>query len=127
MKSWIGGAGIDEDHRRTGQHPFGDQTEFCQNGEHKLFVKRPRQEEKNELLQCHFDGLRVGPSTQWASPLLPHPKRISGRWILVPFGETFSQTNVLYFARINVVGPYLPEFGGSTASPPPPAPRHGRL
>ena len=35
--------------------------------------------------------------------MLPHPRRISGRWILVPFGDTVSQTNVLSFARINVV------------------------
>ena len=35
--------------------------------------------------------------------LLPHPKLISGRWILVPFGDSVSQTHVLYFARINVV------------------------
>ena len=51
------------------------------------------------------------------SHLLPHPKRISGRWILVPFGDTVSQTNVLSFARINVVaarigGSNLPELGG---------------
>ena len=41
-------------HRRTGQHPFGDQTEFCPNGEHNLFVTWPRQGEKKELLQCPF-------------------------------------------------------------------------
>ena len=37
-------------HRRTGEHPFGGganihlggQTEFCPNGEHNLFVTRPR-------------------------------------------------------------------------------------
>ena len=39
--------------------------------------------------------------------LLPYPKRFSGRWILVPFGDTFSQTNVLSFARINVVSPRI--------------------
>ena len=33
-------------HRRTGQHPLGGQTEFCPNGERKLFVTRPRQGEK---------------------------------------------------------------------------------
>ena len=31
------------------------------------------------------------------------PKCISGRWILVPFRDTVCQTNVLSFARINVV------------------------
>ena len=31
------------------------------------------------------------------------PEHISGRWILVPFGDTVSQTNVLSFARINAV------------------------
>ena len=30
-------------------------------------------------------------------------KRILGRWILVPFGDTVSQANVLSFARITVV------------------------
>ena len=48
------------------------------------------------------------------SPLLPHPKHISGRWILVPFGDTVSQTNVLSFARINVV---VARIGGSTDPP----------
>ena len=46
-------------HGRTGQHPFGGQTQFCPNGERKLFVTRPRQGEKNnkELLQSlFFDG-----------------------------------------------------------------------
>ena len=35
---------------------LGGQTEFCPNGEHNLFVTRPRQGEKNnnELLQCLF-------------------------------------------------------------------------
>ena len=28
---------------------------------------------------------------------------MSGRWKLVPFGDTVSQTNVLSFARLNVV------------------------
>ena len=43
-------------HMRTGQHPFGGQTEFYPNGKHKLFVKRPRQGEKNNnvLLQSLF-------------------------------------------------------------------------
>ena len=43
-------------HRRTGEHPFGGQTEFCPNGENNLSVTRPRQGEKNnnELLQCLF-------------------------------------------------------------------------
>ena len=43
---------------------LGGQTEFCPNGEHKLFVTRPRQGEKsnNELLQCQFfDGRIVVP------------------------------------------------------------------
>ena len=85
-------------HMRTGQHPFGGQTEFCLNGKHKLFVKRPRQGEKNNnvLLQSlFFDRLTC--------PLLLHPKCISCRWILVPFGDAVSQTNVLSFARIIVV------------------------
>ena len=35
---------------------LGGQTEFCPNGEHNLFVMRPRQGEKNnnEPLQCLF-------------------------------------------------------------------------
>ena len=79
-------------HGRTGQHPS------------KFFVMRPCQGEKNnnELLQClFFNGRRVGP--RWTSPWLSHPKRISGRWILVPFGDAVSSTNVLSFAQINVV------------------------
>ena len=43
---------------------WGGQTEFCPNGEHKLFVTRPRQGEKNydELWQwVFFDGRRVLP------------------------------------------------------------------
>ena len=43
---------------------LGGQTEFCPNGERKLFVTRPRQGEKNnnELLQrLYFDGRRVVP------------------------------------------------------------------
>ena len=39
-------------HRRTAQHPFGGQTEFCSNGERKLFVKWPRQGEKKILNYC---------------------------------------------------------------------------
>ena len=44
---------------------LGGQTEFCSNGERKLFVTRPRQGEKNnnELLQSlFFDGRRVVPN-----------------------------------------------------------------
>ena len=55
-----------DSHRRIdGQHYYvgvranihlGGQTEFCPNGEHNLFVTRPRQRDKNnnELLQCLF-------------------------------------------------------------------------
>ena len=50
---------------------------------------------------------------------LTHPKRISGRWILVQFGDTVSQTNVLIFARINMS--YLPELGGQLPPPDPPS------
>ena len=61
--------------RRTGQHPFGGQTEFCPNGEHKLFVMRPRQGEKNknDLLQCLFvDGRRVVPNDNTIQPTQIH-------------------------------------------------------
>ena len=65
---------------------LGGKTEFCPNGERKLFVTWPRQREKNnnELLQSlFFDG----------SPLLPHPKRISANYeVLIK--------HVLCFARI---------------------------
>ena len=37
---------------RTGQNPFGGQTKFCPNGEHKLFVTRPRQGEKIIMNYC---------------------------------------------------------------------------
>ena len=43
---------------------LGGQTKFCPNGEHKLFVTRPRQADTNntELLQCQFfDDRRVVP------------------------------------------------------------------
>ena len=96
---------------------LGGQTEFCPNGEHNLFVMRPRQGEKNnnELLQCLF--LTVVDYTRWTSPLLPHPKCISGRSMdtCSVRGDTVSQTNVLSFARIKVV--YLPELGGQLPSP----------
>ena len=52
----------------------GGQTEFCPNGERKLFVTRPRQGEKknNELLQSlFFDGRRVVPDER----LLCYPTR----------------------------------------------------
>ena len=52
----------------------GGQTEFCPNGERKLFVTRPRQGEKNnnELLQnLFFDGRRVVPDER----LLCYPTR----------------------------------------------------
>ena len=79
------------------------QTEFCPNGKHKLFsCDPPGRKNNNEVLQClFFDGRRVVPDER----LLCYPARkcISGRWILVPFGDTPSQTNVLCFARINVV------------------------
>ena len=48
-------------------------------------------------------------------PLLSNPKCIPGRWILVPFGDTVSQSNVLSFARINVVS----NWGGGATDPRP--------
>ena len=73
-------------HRRTGQHPFAGSNRVLPKWRTPIVFTRPRQGEKhiNELYCTH---------------LLPHPKCISGRWILVPFGDT----NVLSFARINVV------------------------
>ena len=67
-------------HRRMGQHPFGGggQTEFCPNGEDKLFVTRPRQGEKlaNELLQClFFDGRRL------EAVLGPYHKKFDTRYL----------------------------------------------
>ena len=71
---------------------LGGQTEFCPNGENNLFVTRPRQGEKIIMNYCSVFltvvdryPRRLYPRT---SPLLPHPKCISGRWILVPFGVT---------------------------------------
>ena len=98
---------------------LGGQTEFCPNCEHKLFVTQPRQgEEKKELLQSlFFDGKRVIPDER----LLCHTTRdVSGRWILVPFGDTVSlKINVLSFARINVA---LSDRIGGTTDPPDPIP-----
>ena len=53
---------------------LGGQTKFCPNGEHKLFVTRPCQGEKNnnELLQrLFFDGHREVPDER----LLCYPTR----------------------------------------------------
>ena len=53
---------------------LGGQTEFCPNGERKLFVTRPRQGENNnnELLQSlFFDGRRVVPDER----ILCYPTR----------------------------------------------------
>ena len=68
-----------------------------------------------------LDGRRVGPD----ECLLCYPARnvyqlgfvsiISGRWIRAPFGDTVSQTNVLSFARINVVSARI--LGESTNHP----------
>ena len=82
-----------------------------------------REKKNNELLQCLF--LTVVDYTRWTSPLLTHPKCISGRWIgptCSVRGDTVSQTNVLSLARINVI--YLPELGGQL---PPLNPRPVRL
>ena len=60
-------------HRRTANIHLGGQTEFCPNGERKLFVTWPRQGEKNnnELLQSlFFDGCRVVPDER----LLCYPR-----------------------------------------------------
>ena len=53
-----------------------------------------------KLQSLFFDGLRVVLDER----LICYPIRnVSGRLLLVPFGDTVSQTNVLCFARINVV------------------------
>ena len=72
---------------------LGGQTEFCPNGERKLFVTRPRQGEKNnnELLQSpFFDGRRVVPDER----LLCYPTRN------VSQQTTRLIKHVLCFARI---------------------------
>ena len=69
----------------------------------------PGRKNNNELTQCLF--LTVVDYTRWTYPLLglPHPKCILGRCMdtCSVRGDTVSQTNVLSFARINVI--YLPE------------------
>ena len=49
-----------------------------------------------------------------------NPKCISGRWILVPFGDTVSQTNVLSFARIHVLSAWFLGVQPPLTPPPPP-------
>ena len=122
-------------HRRTGEHPFGGSNRVLPEWRKQLVCHAapPGRKNNNELLQCLFLTVvdryprRLYPMT---SPLLPQPKCISGRWILVPFGVTqlvkqmccLLPEYVLSFARINVM--YLPELGGQL---PPLTPRPVRL
>ncbi len=75
-------------HRRTGEHPFGGSNRVLPEWRTQLVCHAapPGRKNNNELLQCLF--LTVVDYIRWTSPLLPHPKCISGRWILVPFGVT---------------------------------------
>ena len=100
---------------RTGQHPFGGvKPSFARMANTNCLSSGPAREKKNNnvLLQSlFFDRLTY--------PLLLHPKCISGRWILVPFGDAVSHTDVLSFARIIVVSVRM--LGGQL--PPTPDPR----
>ena len=109
-------------HRRTGEHPFGGSNRVLPEWQKQLVCHAgpPGRKNNNELLQCLF--LTVVDYTRWTSPLLTHPKCISGRWILVPFGVTqlvkqmccLLPEYVLSFARINVISARI---GGSTDPP----------
>ena len=77
-------------------------------------TRGPASEEKNKRLQClFFDSRRVVSDER----LLCYPPE--GRWILVPFGEPVSQTNMLSFARINVVSVRIIGRGNTPAPMPP--------
>ena len=94
--------------RCTGQHLFGGSNRVLPEWRTQIVYHA------NELLQSvFFDGRRV-----WMSPLLPNPKYISCRWILVLFGDKVSQTNVLSFDRINDISARI--LGGKL--PPDPVP-----
>ena len=102
---------------RTGQHPFGGSNRVLPEWQTQIVCQAaPPGRKKIIMYYCRayfFDRLTC--------PLLLHPKCISGRWILVPFGDEVSQTNVLSFARIIVVSVRM--LGDQLPRPPTPDPR----
>ena len=78
-------------HRRTGQHPFGGSNRVLPDWRTQIVCHAAPPGRKNkELLQwVFFDGRKVVPDER----LLCYPTR----------NDTVSQTNVLSFARINVI------------------------
>ena len=101
---------------------LGGQAEFFPNGEHKMFVTQPpaRGKNNNELLQCLFlTFVEYYPmNVSFVNPPEMYVRKMDTCSVR---GDTVSQTNVLSFARINVV--YLPELGGQLPPPPwPPVP-----
>ena len=112
----------------------GGQTEFCPNGERKLFVTWPRQGEQNnnEVLQSlFFDGCRVVPDAR----LLCYPtQNVSQQTLSLPLfpfvrGEvmpaTFSLPHLLVFSTLlclvsssSSLPPLLPSSHLSLHSPP---------
>ena len=104
---------------RTGQHPFGESNKGLPEWRTQIVCNaaQPVRKNDNELLQClFFDDRRV----VLYERLLCYPTRNVSQVDGYLFRYIISQTNVMSFARINVVSARM--FGVSTTPPLTPAP-----